>query len=199
LTEIEKAQAGFLWKDDPEHLALLAATADLVMQFNATHPYHEAEKENLLKKMLGFCGERVRIMPPLMVVDGKYTSIGDRSYANVGLTIIDDCPVTIGKDCLIGPHVTIATTGHPIAPDHRFDGIYSFPVAIGDNVWIGGHTIVLAGVTIGDNTVIGAGSVVTRDIPANVVAFGNPCRVQREINARDREYYFRGRRFDENP
>ena len=130
---------------------------------------------------------------------GKYVSIGDGTYSNMNLTLIDDWKITIGKNVLIGPNVTLCTTGHPIDPEHRGDGMYSFPITIGDNVWLGANVVVLPDVTIGENSVIGAGSVVTKDIPANCIAFGSPCKVYREINAHDKEYYFKNHRFDEQP
>lgn len=130
---------------------------------------------------------------------GKYVSIGDGTYANMNLTLIDDWKITIGKNVLIGPNVTLCTTGHPVHPKHRADRMYSFPVTIGDNVWIGANVVVLLGVTIGKNSVIGAGSVVTKDIPANVIAFGSSCKVYREIDEHDEEYYFKDRRFDSQP
>lgn len=135
----------------------------------------------------------------MTVTVGKYVSIGDGTYANMNLTLIDDWKITIGKNVLIGPNVTLCTTGHPIHPSHRMDGTFSFPITIGDNVWIGGNVFVLPGVSIGENSVIGAGSVVTKDIPANVIAVGNPCRVLREINDRDAQYYYGDRRFDAQP
>lgn len=117
----------------------------------------------------------------------------------MNLTLIDDWKITIGKNVLVGPSVTISTTGHPVSPAHRADGMYSFPVTIKDNLWIGANVVILPGVTIGENSVIGAGSVVTKDIPANAVAFGAPCRVRRKISERDDEFSFRDRRFDEQP
>jgi len=105
----------------------------------------------------------------------------------------------VGKNVLIGPNVTLCTTGHPIDPEHRGDGMYSFPITIGDNVWLGANVVVLPDVTIGENSVIGAGSIVTKDIPANCIAFGSPCKVYREINEHDKEYYFKNHRFDEQP
>jgi len=114
-----------------------------------------------------------------------------------GLTIIDDGDVWIGDHTMIGPNVTICTTGHPVDPTYREMGAhYSLTIHIGRNVWIGSNTVILPGVTIGDNTVIGAGSVVTKDIPENVVAVGNPCRVKRAISERDKEYYFRDLKID---
>ena len=128
---------------------------------------------------------------------GKHVYLGDYFYANFNLTIIDDGEVHIGDLTMIGPNVTICTTGHSVDPHYReMAAHYSLPIYIGKNVWIGSNAAILPGVSIGDNTVIGAGSVVTRDIPANVVAVGNPCRVLREISDRDKEYYFRDMKVD---
>ena len=120
--------------------------------------------------------------------------MGQNVYANFNLTLVDDTHIYIGDCTMIGPNVTIATAGHPVLPELREKGFqFNVPVHIGRNCWLGAGVIVLPGVTIGDNTVIGAGSIVTRDIPATVVAVGNPCRVLREIGQKDREMYFRGR------
>ena len=199
MTEQEKMKQGYLWDDDDENMALQARTKELVRTFN-TLPAEDMEgREKLLHDIFGEVGEHVWICPPLTAAVGKYVSIGAGTYANMNLTLIDDWKITIGKCVLFGPNVTLCTTGHPIHPDHRMDGMYSFPITIGDKVWIGANVIVLPGVTIGENSVIGAGSVVTKDIPANVIAFGSPCKVYREINDRDKEYYFGDHRFDEQP
>ena len=182
-----------------EILALQAKWKALVKKFNDMPTEAMAEREALLHDIFGEVGENVWLNSPLSATIGKYVTIGSGTYANMNLTLIDDWKITIGKNVLIGPNVTLCTTGHPIHPAHRMDGMYSFPITIGDNVWIGGNVMVLPGVTIGENSVIGAGSVVTRDIPANVVAFGAPCKVYREITDRDAEYYFGDRRFDEQP
>ena len=194
MTEQEKMKKGYIWEDDEENLGLQAHTKGLVRQFNTLPPEDMEGRAALLKDIFGHAGDNVWIVPPLTVAVGKYVSIGEGTYANMNLTLIDDWEITIGKHVLIGPNVTLCTTGHPIHPKHRGDGMYSFPIAIGDNVWLGANVIVLPGVTIGENSVIGAGSVVTKDIPANVVAVGNPCRVLREIGEHDREYYFRDRK-----
>lgn len=199
MTEQEKMKQGYLWGDDEENIALQAKCKSLVREFNAMPPEDMAGREKLLHEIFGEVGEGVWIVPPMSCAVGKYVSIGSGTYANMNLTLIDDWKITIGSHVLIGPNVTICTTGHPIHPSHRRDGMYSFPITIGDNVWIGGNVTILPGVTIGENSVIGAGSVVTKDIPANVVAFGSPCKVFREINERDEEYYFKDRRFDEQP
>lgn len=199
MTEQEKMKQGYLWGDDEENMALQAHAKALIREFNSLPPEAMEERENLLQGIFGEVGKNVWIVPPLTAAVGKYVSIGEGTYANMNLTLIDDWKITIGKNVLIGPNVTLCTTGHPVHPKHRQDGMYSFPITIGDNVWIGGNVMVLPGVTIGENSVIGAGSVVTKDIPANVIAFGSPCKVYREINEHDEEYYFGNRRFDELP
>ena len=199
MTEQEKMKQGFLWNDDEENLGLQAKCKALVKQFNEMPSSAFEEREALLHDIFGEVGKNVWLNSPLTAAVGKYVSIGEGTYANMNLTLIDDWKITIGKNVLIGPNVTICTTGHPIHPAHRLDGMYSFPVTIGDNVWIGGNVMILPGVTIGENSVIGAGSIVNKDIPANVVAVGNPCKVLREITDRDAEYYFGDRRFDEQP
>lgn len=199
MTEQEKMKQGFLWKDDEENLALQARCKELTRRFNDLPAGAFREREELLHEIFGEVGENIWLNSPLTVGVGRYVSIGSGTYANMNLTLIDDWKITIGKNVLIGPNVTLCTTGHPIHPAHRMDGMYSFPIEIGDNVWIGGNVMVLPGVTVGENSVIGAGSIVTKDIPANVVAVGSPCRVLREITERDAEYYFGDRRFDEQP
>ena len=199
MTEQEKMKQGYLWADDEENMGLQAKAKGLVSKFNALPPEAMEERSALLGDIFGEVGENVWIVPPLTVAVGKYVSIGEGTYANMNLTLIDDWKITIGKNVLIGPNVTICTTGHPVHPKHRADGMYSFPVTIGDNVWIGANVVILPDVTIGENSVIGAGSVVTKDIPANSVAFGSPCKVFREINEQDEQYYFKNRRFDEQP
>ena len=199
MTEQERMKQGYIWEDDEENLALQAKCKKLVKKFNDLPTEAMAEREAVVHEIFGEVGEHVWLNSPLTVSVGKYVSIGSGTYANMNLTLIDDWKITIGKNVLIGPNVTLCTTGHPIDPAHRQDGMYSFPITIGDNVWLGGNVMVLPGVTIGENSVIGAGSVVTKDIPANVVAFGSPCKVYREINDHDKEYYFGDRRFDEQP
>ena len=170
---------------------------EVLYDFNATRPSQMKEREALMKKLFAEVGEGCYIEPPLHANWGRYTHLGDYVYVNFNLTLVDDTHVYIGNHVMIGPNVTIDTGTHPICPELRRDAVqYNLPVHIGDNVWLGAGTIVLPGVTIGENSVIGAGSVVTRDIPANVVAVGAPCRVLREISDRDREYYHRNRKID---
>ena len=144
-------------------------------------------------------GEECYIEPPLHANwGGKHVKLGRNVYANFNLTLVDDSYIEIGDYTMIAPNVVIATAGHPILPELR-EKVYQYnmPVKIGRNVWIGAGALILPGVTIGDNTVIGAGSVVTKDIPANVVAVGNPCRVLRPIGEYDRKYYFKDRAIKE--
>ena len=199
MTEQEKMKRGYIWEDDEENMALQATCKAAVRRFNALPPDDMEGREKLLHEIFAEVGEHVWIVPPLTCAVGKYVTIGSGTYANMNLTLIDDWQITIGKEVLIGPNVTLCTTGHPIHPSHRMDGMYSFPITIGNRVWLGANVVVLPGVTIGDGSVIGAGSVVTHDIPSGVVAFGSPCKVYRAITDKDAEYYFKDRRFDEQP
>lgn len=135
-------------------------------------------------------------MPPFHCDYGKNIEVGENFFANYNCIILDVAKVTIGKNVMFAPNVSIYTAGHPIHPDSRNSGYeYGIPVTIGDNVWIGGSVVINPGVTIGNNVVIGSGSVVTKDIPDNVIAVGNPCRVIREITEEDRKYYYKDRTF----
>ena len=171
------------------------AYIDKLYDYNATRPYEGEKRAQLLREMLAEVGENCYIEPPLHSnFGGHHVHLGKNVYANFNLTLVDDTHIYIGDCTMIGPNVTIATAGHPVLPELREKGYqYNVPVHIGRNCWLGAGVVVLPGVTIGDNTVIGAGSIVTKDIPANVVAVGNPCRVLREIGQKDREMYFRGR------
>ncbi len=191
MTEQEKIDAGLIWNDSPEILEEQRIAKEMLYDFNMSRPSENDLRNQIIKKMFNVCGENVWINQPLTLCRGKTISIGHDCYFNSGTTFVDDAKVTIENYVMFGPNVTICTTGHPLSPEHRFDGMYSFPINIKDNVWIGAGAIVLAGVTIGENTVIGAGSVVTKDIPANVIAVGSPCKVMRELNDHDKEFYFR--------
>lgn len=170
---------------------------EVMFDYNNTRPSENEKRTDILKSILGDCGDHVFIENPVHMSYGTHVHLGEHFYANFNLVIVDDMDVYIGDRVMIGPNVTICTTGHPVYPLYReMVAHYSLPIHIGNNVWIGANSVVLPGVTIGDNTVIGAGSIVTRDIPANVVAVGNPCRVMRPISDRDREYYFRDRKVD---
>lgn len=165
---------------------------ELMYEFNHTRPSEGEKRTALLHAMFAKIGDNSWVEPPIHFSYGSNIYIGDNFYANFNFTIVDDHQVTIGDNVLIAPNVTISVTGHPVHHELRKSGeMYSFPVTIGNNVWIGSQVVINPGVTIGENSVIGAGSVVTRDIPANVVAVGVPCKVLREITDRDKAYYYR--------
>lgn len=168
---------------------------EVLYDFNATRPSETERRRDILRQLLAEVGENCYVEPPLHANWGCHTHFGSNVYANFNLTLVDDTDIFVGNNVMFGPNVTIATAGHPIDPELRRQGLqFNIPVRIGNNVWIGAGAIVLPGITIGDDTVIGAGSVVTRDLPAGVVAVGNPCRVLRPIGERDRLYYYRDRR-----
>lgn len=169
---------------------------DLLYEFNSTRPTEQKKRQELMKEMFAEIGENCYLEPPFHANwGGAHMHLGDSVYANFNFTAVDDSHIYIGSYTMIGPNVTVATAGHPILPELR-EKAYQFnmPVHIGRNCWIGAGAVIMPGVMIGDNSVIGAGSVVTKDIPANVVAYGNPCRVAREISERDREFYYKDRR-----
>ena len=154
--------------------------------------------ETILHQQLGYLDELFAFNQRTNF-GGRHVHFGKGVYANFNLTLVDDTHIYVGDHTMFGPNVTVATAGHPIDPALRRKGYqYNAPVRIGENCWLGAGVIVLPGVTIGDNVVIGAGSVVTKDIPSNVVAVGNPCRVLRPVGERDREYYFKDRRIPES-
>ncbi|MFV0379900.1 MAG: sugar O-acetyltransferase [Anaerorhabdus sp.] len=168
---------------------------DLVFNFNNTIPSDNEKRNEILKKIFKSLGSNCFFEGPINASYGCNTHIGDRVYANFNLSLIDDVEIHIGNDVMMAPNVTICTTGHPIYAKYRKNGVqFSLPVHIGNDVWIGAGVIVLPGVKIGDNCVIGAGSVVTKDIPANSLAYGAPCIVKREINDHDKEYYYKDRK-----
>lgn len=171
---------------------------DLLYEYNQTRPSETEKRAELLKKILGDCGEGVYIEAPFYAnFGGQHCHFGNHIYANYNLTCVDDTHIYIGDYTILGPNVTIATAGHPILPELRQKGLqYNMPVHIGKNCWVGAGAIIMPGITIGDHVVIGAGSVVTKDIPSNVVAVGNPCRIMREVGEHDRNYYFKDRKID---
>lgn len=171
---------------------------ELQYDFNQTRPSEREKRQEMLKQMFAEVGENCYIQQPLHANwGGKNVHLGNDVYANFNLTIVDDCDIFIGNNVMLGPNVTLSAGTHPIHPELRSKNAqYNVSIQIGNNVWIGANSVVLPGVTIGDNTVIGAGSVVTRDIPANVVAVGMPCRVMREINDRDMTYYYQDMKID---
>ena len=164
--------------------------------FNATRPSEMEKRNALLKEMMGDIGENCYIEPPFHANwGGKHVHFGNNVYANFGLTCVDDTHIYVGDYTMLAPNVVLATAGHPICPELREKAYqYNMPIHIGRNCWLGAGVIVMPGVTIGDNTVIGAGSIVTKDIPSGVVAVGNPCKVLREINEHDYEYYYKDKK-----
>ncbi|MDH6365275.1 galactoside O-acetyltransferase [Enterococcus sp. PF1-24] len=156
--------------------------SELLYDFNQIRPSNHDEKRNVLEKLLGSFGEDSYIVQPLRANWGKNTYIGKKVYANSNLTLVDDTRIEIHDSVMMGPNVVLATAAHPLEPAIRVKGAqYNLPIVIEKNVWLGAGVIVCPGVTIGENSVIGAGSVVTKDIPANVVAVGTPCRVTKTI------------------
>lgn len=181
-----------------ELLADQAVCLERLYEYNHTRPSQNEEREALLKEMFAEIGEGVYLEPPFHANwAGHHVHMGKNVYANFNLTLVDDGEIYIGDYTMIGPNVTIATAGHPVLPELRQEAYqFNIPVHIGKNVWIGAGVIILPGVTVGDNTVIGAGSVVTKDIPSDVVAVGNPCRVLRPIGEKDRIYYYNDQKID---
>ena len=182
--------------DDEEIMKERTRCLEKLYDFNATRPLEGAKRTALLKEMFAEIGEGCYIEPPFHANwGGHHVHFGKNVYANFNLTMVDDTHIYVGDYTMIGPNVMIATAGHPILPELRQKGYqYNAPVHIGKNCWLGAGVIVLPGITIGDNVVVGAGSVVTKDIPDNVVAVGNPCKVLREVNEYDREYYFKDKK-----
>lgn len=195
----EKLRTGELYlPGDEEIMKEQLAKLDRLYDFNMTRPTEMEKREALLKEMFAQIGEGCYIEPPLHSnFGGGHVHFGKNVYANFNLTLVDDTHIYVGDYTMIGPNVVIATAGHPILPELREQAYqYNMPVRIGKNCWIGSGAIILPGITIGDNVVVGAGSVVTKDLPSNVVAVGNPCRVLREVNDHDKEYYFKDRKID---
>ncbi|MCC8100422.1 MAG: sugar O-acetyltransferase [Clostridiales bacterium] len=193
----EQMHAGALYFPEDEGLmARQAQCLELLYDYNQTRPSQGQRREELLRQMFAEIGEGCYIEPPLHANwGGHHVHFGKNVYANFNLTLVDDTHIYVGDCTMFGPNVTVATAGHPILPELREQGLqYNVPVHIGRNCWLGSGVVVLPGVTIGDNTVVGAGSVVTKDLPANVVAVGNPCRVLRPIGERDKAFYFQDRR-----
>lgn len=193
----ERMANGLLWTDTGEYLEEQTRAKELMYDFNHLRPSEKERRVELLHEIFASVGDEVWMEPPLTIARGKTVTIGSRCYFNANLTLVDDYKITIGNGVIVAPNVCIVTTGHPVHKELRPNGeMYCFEVKIGDDVWIGSNVVIMPGVTIGDRSVIGAGSVVTKDVPADVVAVGNPCHVLREISDRDKVYYYKDRKVD---
>lgn len=195
MTEKEKMIAGepYMASDRELQKARLEAQR-ACFRYNQIDPKHHKERKAVIRGLFNSTDALFCVEQPFYCDYGFNISIGNNFFSNYHMTILDCAPVTIGKNVMFGPNVAIYTAGHPIHFDTRNSGLeYALPVTIGDNVWIGGNTVINPNVTIGDNTVIGSGSVVTKDIPPNVIAVGNPCKVLREITEDDKKYYYKNR------
>ena len=184
---------------DEDIIKLQMQCIELMRSYNATGAHDGKLRQELLSRMLAECGPSCHIVPPFKANwGGHFLHLGKNVYINHGLSLVDDTHIFIGDFSMLGPNVVIVAAGHPILPELRGERPwqYNLPVHIGANCWIGASVTILPGVSIGDNTVIGAGAIVTKDIPANVVALGNPCRVTREIGEIDRQFYAKGRAID---
>lgn len=190
-TQKERMLAEELYLAIDEELAQdCGRSRQLIRLFNQTTEEQHDYRQVLLKQLFAKTGEKIYIEPPFRCDYGSNTIIGENFYANFDCVILDVAKVTIGKNVMFGPRVGIYTAGHPIDPGVRVRGLeFGTSVTIGDNVWIGANATVNPGVTIGSNVVIGSGSVVTKDVPDNVVAAGNPCRVLRSITTEDTQYW----------
>ena len=192
MTMRDRMENGLLFTDMCEGLPQRRAAAkNLMKAFNETD-HTDLEKRGEILSQLMNCGKDICIEPPFYCIYGKNITLGDGTFINMNGSFIDDGKITVGKKVLFGPNVTVITVGHPVNPALR-EYMYTDPVTICDNVWIGANVTICPGVTIGENSVIGAGSVVTKSVPAGCVAVGNPCRVIRQIGERDEKYYYKDR------
>lgn len=185
--ELEKMMSGDLYDatNNTTLLDLLTQTQEMCHDYNQLRPSQSAERDALMRRILGKTGERFKIISPFFCDYGFNIEIGENFFANTNLVILDEARVTFGDNVFIAPNCAFYTAGHPLDVAQRNAGLeYSLPIRVGNNVWIGGNVCVMPGVTIGDNTVIGAGSVVVHDIPAGVLAAGNPCHVIRQLDAK---------------
>ena len=199
MTNLERKNAGLIYDpSDEEIMSLQRGTLQKMDEFNRTTSDESELRQKILSEMLGSVGKNCYIEPPFHGNwGGENLFLGDNVYANFNLTVVDDVEIIVGNNVLFAPNCTLTTANHPINPDLRRKGYqYAKKIVIGNNVWLGSNVVVLLGVTIGDNSVIAAGSIVSRDIPANVVAMGIPCRVVREISEQDEKFFDRGRLID---
>lgn len=199
MTNRDKLHTGDLYlPDDPAIEVEQKCYLDRLFDYNQTRPSQPAQQQKILRELFAELGKNCYIEPPFHAnFGGHHVHFGDNVYANFNLTLVDDTHIYVGDHTMIGPNVTLATAGHPINAELRARNYqYNMPIHVGRNCWLGAGVIVLPGVTIGDNTVVGAGSVVTKDLPDNVVAVGDPCHVLRQVGEHDRKFYFKDRRID---
>lgn len=199
MTNYERMVKGLIYDPaDEEITAEQFPFLDKLWEFNQLKPSDFEKKEQYMREVFAECGDNCYIELPLRANwGGRHVHFGSGIYANSNLTLVDDGHIYVGDKVMFGPNVTIATANHPIDPGLRSRALqYNRDVYIGENVWIGAGVIIVPGVRIGKNSVIGAGSIVTKDIPENVVAVGNPCRVLREIGERDKEFFYKNERID---
>lgn len=195
----ERMHSGKLYFCSDERLAAEQLKClDKLYDFNNTRPSEQEKRQKLLSEMFAEIGQDCYIEPPLHANwGGRHVHFGKGIYANFNLTLVDDAHIYVGDNVMFAPNVVVASATHPIHPGLRLkQGQYNLPVTIGKNVWIGAGAVIMPGVTIGENSVIGAGAVVTKDVPANVIAAGVPCKVMREINEHDNKYYDRDKPID---
>lgn len=197
MTEQAKMQAGEIYSSLDEQLVQERLNAkEIIFALNQIPPRATEERKALFNRLFQTQQSDFHIELPFNCDYGYNIRLGSNFYANYNCTMLDCAPITIGDNVMFAPNVSLFTAAHPIDAEKRNSGIeFALPINIGNNVWIGGNSVVLPNVNIGDNVVIGAGSVVTKDIPANCIAVGNPCRVLRPITEQDKIYYFKDRKF----
>lgn len=199
MTQYERMGKGLLYDPaDPEIVAKQLPLQDQLWEFNQLKPSDFDKKERYMRELFAECGENCYIELPFHAnFGGGHVHFGSGVYANSNCTFVDDGHIYVGDRVMFGPNVTVVTANHPIDPALRARGLqYNKDVFIGENTWIGAGTVIVPGVRIGKNVVIGAGSIVTKDIPDNVVAVGNPCRVLREVSEHDKQYFYKSERID---
>ena len=199
MTQYERMVKGLIYDPgDEEIMKEQFPYLDQLWEFNQLKPSQLEEKTKYMKTVFAECGDNCYVELPFRANwGGHHVHFGDNVYANFNLTLVDDGHIYVGDQVMFGPNVTVATAGHPIDPKLRGRGLqFNKDVHIGANSWIGAGAIIMPGVTIGKNVVIGAGSIVTKDIPDNVIAVGNPCKILREVGERDREYFYKNEKID---